>query len=79
MNKIDKFLKKLSPEKRSQFISLLDKIVRGELSGLDIKKLKGTEYLFRIRKGDVRIILSMFDKQNPVVLDISYRSEKTYR
>jgi mRNA-degrading endonuclease RelE of RelBE toxin-antitoxin system len=77
MNQIKKFLAKLDAEKRSKIILVLGKIVSGELSGLDIKKLKGGDNYFRVRKGNIRIFFIRTDK-NIEVIKIDKRDENTY-
>mgnify|MGYP001580182985 CR=1 FL=1 len=46
--------------------------------GLDIKKLKGRDDIYRARKGKIRIIYRVDDKQI-YVLAIEKRSDNTYR
>lgn len=76
MNRIEKLLKKLSGKERVVIKSLILKIHSGNYKGLDIKKLKGDMNLFRIRKGDIRIIFSTDESIN--ILSISRRNDTTY-
>ncbi len=78
MNKIDKFLKLLSPKEREQIKRMLNQLIVQELSGLDIKKLKESEDIFRVRKGDIRIMYRVVDNE-VFILAIERQSEKTYR
>ena len=57
---------------------LLLKIESGELAGLDVKKLKGRGDIFRVRRGDLRVI---FQRKNGAVsiLAVERRSEGTYK
>ena len=77
MDKISKSLSKLTPKERKQVKSILACLNRGNKTGLDIKKLKGREDIFRIRKGSVRIIYKI-DKKNILVLVIERRNDTTY-
>ena len=56
MNKVDKFLKKLSLEDRIVVEKCLNLIKSGNFTNLSLKKLKGKENKFRVRKGNIRII-----------------------
>lgn len=56
MDKIAKALGKLSEEERKQLKGLLLAIKVGNLKKLDLKKLKGRDNIFRVRKGKLRII-----------------------
>lgn len=78
MDKISKALKRLSPKERRQIKELLLKIESGDFTGLDLKRLKDQEGIFRVRRGDLRII---FQRENGViaVLAIERRSEDTYK
>lgn len=78
MDKIQKALKKLSPRERRRLKFILLKIERGDLGGLDLKKLKGRDDIFRIRKGDLRVILRK-DGDSVKILTLERRGSKTYR
>ena len=79
MDKIEKELQKLTPKERGWVKRLLIKLQSGQTDGLDIRKLKGRDDIFRIRKGKIRIIYRS-DKNNRLfVLLIERRSEATYK
>lgn len=77
MDKIQKFLKRLDARERIVVERITKQIHAGHLSGLDVKKLKGHNGLFRVRQGNIRII---FNKQENVtrITSIERRSENTY-
>ena len=78
-DKIKKLLAKLSPKELQAVEQILKQLLSGDTDGLDIKQLKGTEHVFRARKGKLRIIYTK-DKSGEVnILLIARRSEKTYR
>ena len=77
MNRIQKFLSRLDPKERSIAEMLLSKLIAMEFDGLDIKKLKGQDTLFRVRKGDLRIIYSIHNNKVNI-LDIGRRNDTTY-
>mgnify|MGYP001598047906 FL=1 len=56
MDKIEKALRTLTAEERKLIKEVLSKLTSGNTAGLDIKKLKGREDIFRARKGTLRII-----------------------
>jgi mRNA-degrading endonuclease RelE of RelBE toxin-antitoxin system len=78
MERIDKILKILQADERERVILCVEKILAGDISLLDIKKLKGQKYFYRVRMGDLRIIFTK--KGNNVrVVAIERRGENTYR
>ncbi|MDP3900906.1 MAG: type II toxin-antitoxin system RelE/ParE family toxin [bacterium] len=79
MDKVAKALLKLSAKERERVRSILEKISKGELRGIDIKKLKGREDIFRVRKGDLRIVYRVSEAKLVIVLAIERRTEKTYK
>ena len=79
MDRIEKALKKLHPWEREIIQEILSKIKRGDIQGLNIKKLKGRGDIFRARKGDIRIIYRVKAEGNMFLLAIERKSEKTYR
>lgn len=78
MDKIDKALNKLKEKEKTKLKNLLLRIDRGELKGLDIKKLKGKKDIFRVRHGDMRIIIHKIDNSIKI-LSLERRTNKTYK
>jgi mRNA-degrading endonuclease RelE of RelBE toxin-antitoxin system len=78
MNKIDKYIRKLLPKERQSLLGILEQIRDGDMSGLDIKKLKGYDNYFRVRKGKTRIIFHLDINDQPVVERVERRSDTTY-
>jgi len=77
MNKIEKFLNKLVHEQRIIVLELMEKVRAGDLSNLDIKKLKGKENVFRARKGRVRVIFAKIGDTYGII-DADNRDDNTY-
>jgi len=50
----------------------------GEIAGLDVKKIKNENNVFRVRCGQIRVV---YKRENKKILFISVgrRNEKTYR
>ena len=78
MDKIEKALRKISAKERLQVKRILKKLNSGELKGLDIKKLKSRDDIFRVRSGNIRI-LYRFYSGSIFILSIDRRSENTYK
>lgn len=78
MDKIDKALRKLSSKDKERIKNIIKALQSERFSNLDIKKLKGTENIFRIRKGNLRIIYQVRDRKI-FILKLGYRKEDTYK
>ncbi|MDA3803081.1 MAG: hypothetical protein PF488_04310 [Patescibacteria group bacterium] len=70
MDKITKALQNLSAKEREIIKTLLLKIKGESLAGLDLKKLKKCDNIFRVRKGKLRIIFKKQDDGQYSVLAI---------
>lgn len=77
VDKIQKALNKFSEKEKKIVKNLLKKIKAGKANNLNIKKLKGYNNIFRIRKGKIRIIYRK-DIDELFILAIERRSENTY-
>ena len=77
MDRIGKALRKLSKSEQRALKAILREILAGNLTGLDVKKLKGHEEIYRVRKGSIRVI---FRKSNGLfhILTIERRTDTTY-
>jgi len=78
MDKITKALQNLSSREREIIKGILLKIKQHFLSGLDLKKLKNCDNIFRVRKGKLRIIFKKQADGQYSVLTVERRSDKTY-
>ena len=78
MDRITKALRKLSSKEREAVVALVTAIVKNNVSELDLKKLKGYQNVFRIRKGNIRIVFTKLKKETRI-LSIDRRREDTYR
>jgi mRNA-degrading endonuclease RelE of RelBE toxin-antitoxin system len=77
MDKIQKALARLLDKEKKQVKIILEKLSFGKIDGLDVKKLKGREDIYRVRKGKIRIIYRQNEK-NINILAIERRSDNTY-
>lgn len=78
MDKIDKFLHRLSSKEFLVAEGVIAQILEGNIKGLDVKKLKGQEFFFRARKGELRVIFWR-KGQSARIVAVERRNEKTYR
>ena len=78
MDKIDKNLLKIPNAQRHKILEAADKIIKNELAGLDVKKLKGTQNIHRVRVGTYRLIFTK-EGSKIKILRISKRDDKTYK
>ncbi|MFA6436378.1 MAG: hypothetical protein WCW30_04575 [Candidatus Gracilibacteria bacterium] len=72
MDKIKKFLQRLTKKERDTVARLIQKAIRNELEGLDIKKLKGFDGFYRIRESKIRIVFQKSLPQNRII-NVDYR------
>lgn len=77
MDKITKALKKLTEKERRLVSDALEQLRSGKTANPDVKKLKGRNDIFRVRKGNIRIIYKA--GKNISVLSIERRRENTYK
>lgn len=78
VDKITKALNKFTSKEKELVRNLLLKIDKNSVKGLDIKKLKGRNDIYRVRKEKIRIIYKVDNKQ-VYLLAIEKRSENTYK
>ena len=78
MDKIDKALKLLNQKERKVIKEILAQLEAGSFENLDIQKLKERSDIFRVRKGKLRIIYRLNNKQFNI-LSIERRSDNTYK
>ncbi len=78
MDKIEKAVKRLSQKEKGWLKAILKQLSVGDFRGLDITKLRGRGDIFRVRKGDVRIIYRKDAMGGIFILKIDRRKETTY-
>jgi len=78
MDKIDKELSKLSSKEKEALKALLQKIKSNNFIGLDVKKLKEIDNVFRVRKGNSRIIYLKKEKEINLI-KIERKNDNTYK
>ncbi len=78
MNKLDKFLCKLDKKTRLVIEKIVTLIILGNFSVLDIKKLRGSQNMYRVRVGRIRIVFEQIKNGSIFIKNISYRDDNTY-
>jgi len=78
MDKIRKFLRRLTLSEQLEFDELIEKITSNNLSHLDIKRLQGYVDYYRVRKGTFRIIFKKTPTGNRLI-EVTRRNDNTYR
>ena len=76
MNKSEKLLRKLSGKSRDLVIGIIDRLIAGDIIGLDIVKLR--DDFLRCRAGNYRIFFH-YENRRVVIDRVRKRDEKTYR
>lgn len=73
--KTQKFLRSVSAKQRVQFFEKLDLLIKGSPL-LDIKKLQGYQFLYRLRVGEYRIVFEPnLQKRVVYIVIIAHRKE----
>jgi mRNA-degrading endonuclease RelE of RelBE toxin-antitoxin system len=78
VDKIQKALDKLKADEKIKIKEVLDDLRQNKPRGYDIKKLKGREDVYRIRKGKMRILYRVDTNGEIYLLAIERRSDNTY-
>lgn len=78
MPNLKKLLSRFDEEERKIIEFLIEKIVSLNWENLNIKKLRGYEDIFRVRRGKIRIIFSK-DRKEIYIISIERRCENTYK
>jgi len=78
MDKIDKALNELIFKEKGRIKNIIKALQLGRFDNLDIKKLKGFQDVFRVRKGRLRIVYQLLGRKI-IILKIDKRKEDTYK
>lgn len=78
MNRIKKFYKTVSLKEKMIVDETVDRVLEGNFTGLNIKKLVGLKFFYRVRKSRFRIIF--YHKGSDIrLVDIDRRDDNTYK
>lgn len=78
MDKIEKELRKLDVKERKAVKEILYRVLSKDYTSVDIRKLKGRKDIFRIRKGNIRIIYRQ-SNGDIYILTIERRGDTIYK
>jgi mRNA-degrading endonuclease RelE of RelBE toxin-antitoxin system len=78
-DKIQKALAKLSLKERLIVEVLIERLLGGDLIGLNIKQLVGNPGAYRLKKGRIRILFSKHRDEGVIIISVSNRDDQTYR
>lgn len=78
MDKIDKFLRRLSADELHRVEGAITDVLSKNLNTYDHKRLRGYHDIYRVRIGTIRVIYRQLEKDIET-LEISRGSEKTYK
>jgi len=78
MDKITKFLTRLTKKERDRVTQAMVDVIAGELACYNHKKMKGLANVYRIRVSDIRIVYLELEGERRIVL-IDRRDDNTYR
>lgn len=78
MDRIKKALRKLSPKERTLLRQIMERIINGDFSDMDVKKLKAADDVYRVRKGTMRVIFRQRTDKGFDILAVERRSDITY-
>jgi len=78
MNKIEKFLNKLSSKEREIVDECLRLIKARNFENLNFKKLGGFDSLYRVRKSGIRIMF-YWKEQSVNIIKIDRKNDNTYK
>lgn len=74
MDKISKFIKRLTKKDAARVAELLLRISDQQTGAMDVKKLRGYEKLYRVRDGDIRVVYKEGTGKN-LIVDINFRKD----
>ena len=77
--KLQKFLAQLTKAEKRVVDRTIDQVTSGDVTGLQIVKLKGSTNIYRVRKGRIRIIYRSLENKEVEIVQVSRRDDKTYR
>jgi len=78
MPSVKKLLSKFSREEREKLELFIEAINSLNWRNLDVKKLKGYQNIFRVRRGKIRIVFTK-NKKDISILSIDRRHENIYK
>lgn len=78
VDKITKSLRKLTPKEQRALQVVMKRILEGRVAGLDVQKIKGSHKIYRVRKGDLRIMYGVGRNGQHYLIGVERRTNTTY-
>ena len=78
MNDNEKFIKKLDKKDRERIEYVISRILKGDIRGLDVKRLRGHFGIFRVRVGSFRVIYHLHKELGFIVVKVTRKNDTTY-
>ena len=78
MKDMEKFVSKLNLKDKRKVLEIMEQIKKGNLANLNIKKLRGKDKIYRVRKMQFRFICEMDNNHSLQVIDVSRKDDTTY-
>lgn len=78
MDRIAKALQKMSVKDRERLKEILRAIAEQQCEHMDIQKIRGRDDIYRVRKGDFRVIYRLDNSGKISILAVARRSDTTY-
>lgn len=78
VDRIKKVFRKLQPKELKQLTETIRLVQTNQLAGLDVKKLQGRDDVFRVRRGDFRIIFRRVPSSENSIIAVERRTDTTY-
>mgnify|MGYP000462868740 CR=1 FL=1 len=78
MDKVSKFLKRLSKQERQKLETVIKDVLIGNIQNIEVKKLSGYKNIFRVRVGDIRIVFENKDGSIKLIF-VGRKKEDTYK
>lgn len=78
MDLFQKFLNRLDKKRKIAIQNVMEKIHAGDFANLDVKKLKGEDNVYRVRKGRIRIKFTIKPTGTVEFIDVDFRDDNTY-
>ncbi len=62
-----------------KLMNAYERVLAGQVDGLNLKKLKGHSSIYRLRAGDSRLVFQQLGDGKQIVLYVGKRDDQTYR
>ncbi|PJA47787.1 hypothetical protein CO172_00130 [Candidatus Uhrbacteria bacterium CG_4_9_14_3_um_filter_36_7] len=79
VDRMIKNLKKFLRSDRDHLFELMQRIQSNDLLDMNVTKLKDRSDVFRVRKGNFRIIFRKVDQGTNIIIAVERRCESTYK